>query len=158
MSVFTRMKRIQDAEDQGELSTLTSKSQTLVLADQPTIARLRAVLAELSGFVGSKGTAKQKRMLFVVNRMANDICEELQDADQETLSSYFAQMGQVISWIGTGSYDGMTEIMREWIRPRAEAIAELTPDPEFGDFVEEELVATYSGSNNGMPRADTWTR
>jgi hypothetical protein len=130
-----------------------------VLADQPTIARLRAVLAELSGFVGSKGSAKQKRMLFVVNRMANDICEELQDADQETLSNYFAQMGQVITWIGTGSYDGMTEVMREWIRPRAEGIAELMPDPDFGDFIEdEELVTTPSGSNNGMSRADTWTR
>lgn len=140
------------------MSTPTSKSSTLVLADPPTIARLRAVLAELSGFVGSKGTAKQKRMLFVVNRIANDICEELQDSDQATLSEYFAQMGMVISWIGTGSYEGMTDIMREWIEPRAASIAELDYDPPFGDFVDEELVATHSGSNNGMSSADTWTR
>jgi hypothetical protein len=158
MSVFDRIKKVQDADDRGELSTQTSKSSTLVLADQPTVARLRAVLAELSGFVGSKGTSKQKRMLFVVNRIANDICEELQDSDPETLSEYFAQMGQVISWIGTGRYDNMTDVMREWIRPRAEAIGELMPDPDFGDFVEEELVATYSGVDNGMSRADTWTR
>jgi hypothetical protein len=157
MSVFDRMKRIQDAEERGESSTQTSKSSTLELAEQPTIARLHAVLAELSGFIGSKGTAKQKRMLYVARRMADNICEELRDSDQDTLSEYFSQMGMVISWIGTGSYDGMTPVMREWIRPRAEAIAELMPDPEFGDFVDEELVATYSGVNNGMSSANTWT-
>jgi hypothetical protein len=174
VSVFHRMQKIQEEEEQEGSSTQLSKSQTLVLADKPTVARLRAVLAELSGFVGTKGTAKQKRMMLVVRRMANDICEELQDADQKTLSQYFSQMGQVIAWIGTGSYDGMNDLMREWIKPRAEAIAEAyptgeaddplseipmdsidEPDPEFGDFVEEELVATHSGVDNGLSSAHT---
>jgi hypothetical protein len=117
-------------------------------------------MAELAGFVGSKGSAKQKRMLMIVKRIANDVCEELQDQDQETLSDYFAQMGQVISWIGTGTYDGMSDQMREWIRPRAEGIENANgyervlvqnldiDSPNFGG-IHEEMVATKSGIDTG---------
>jgi hypothetical protein len=113
------------------------------------VARLRAVLAELASYVGAKGTGKQKRMLMVIRRVAEDVCEELQETDQASLSAYFEQMGQVISWIGSGKYDNMSPVMREWISARADAI-----DPPAITAEVEELVAVPNGTDSGDGRAD----
>jgi hypothetical protein len=127
MSVWGRMRQLQMEEDQstdqGELSTQTSKSSTLELASPPAVLRLRAVLAELTSFVSAKGSGKQKRMAMVMRRIANDVCEELQDSDPETISAYFDQMGTVISWIGTGDNDSLSPQLQELFSPRIEGIA-----------------------------------
>jgi len=93
-----------------------------VSADPPAVLRLRAVLAELTSFVVSKGSGKQKRMAFVMRRVANDVCEEMGDSDPETVAAYFNQMGQVVSWIGTGDNDSLPQALRELFLPRAEGI------------------------------------
>lgn len=84
--------------------------------------RLRAVLAELTSYVTSKGSGKQRRMAFVMRRIAQDVCEELEDSDPETISAYFDQMGKVVSWIGTGDDGSLPEALREVFLPRAEGI------------------------------------
>ena len=126
MSVYSRIRRLemeQDrSQDQGESSTQTSKSSTLVSADPPAVLRLRAVLAELTSFVVSKGSGKQKRMAFVMRRVANDVCEEMVDSDPDTVAAYFNQMGQVVSWIGTGDNEALPDALRELFLPRAEGI------------------------------------
>jgi hypothetical protein len=130
MSVWNRMRQLQMEEDQssnpGESSTQTSKSSTLESASPPAVLRLRAVLAELTSFVGSRGTGKQKRMAFVMRRIATDVCEELQESDPETISAYFDQMGQVISWIGTGDDDSLPSALKELFLPRAAGIRAIT--------------------------------
>jgi hypothetical protein len=96
--------------------------------------RLRAVLAELTSFVGSKGNAKQKRMSFILKRVAQDVCEEMGEANPEMVSAYFDQMGKVVSWIGTGDNDSLPDSLRELFLPRTEgiqmAIEARTPEVE----------------------------
>jgi len=121
--------------------------------------RLRAVLAELTSFVVSRGTGKQKRMAFVIKRVANDMLEELADGDPENLSIYFDMMAKVVSWIGTGRDEDLPESMRTLFDARSEGIRETVyleskpADPE----LDEEMVAAPSGGNPELSGADTRT-
>ena len=116
--------------------------------------RLQAVLAELTAFVTSRGSGKQKRMAFVMRRVAQDVCEEMQDADPETLVAYFDQMGKVVSWIGTGNNENLPEPLRELFLPRAEGIQRAITGAED----EKDVVTVPDGIDSELPRADTWTR
>ena len=170
MSVWGRMRQLQMAEEQepnGQDGTQTSPSSTLVSVNDtpPAVLRLRAVLAELTSFITSKGSNKQKRMAFVMRRIANDVCEELQDSDPETVAAYFDQMGSVISWIGTGNNDNLSPSLQELFMPRTEGIqAAITSgkvedslhyDRETGELEKlgpepEELVTPVIGINSEL--------
>lgn len=119
--------------------------------DPPAVLRLRAVLAELTSYVTSKGSSKQKRMAFVMRRIANDVCEELGDSDPETVGAYFDQMGSVISWIGTGNNDSLSPQLQELFAPRAEGIQRAIT----GSELEEELVTPSIGIDPELSGANT---
>ncbi len=112
--------------------------------------RLRAVLAELSGFVASRGNSKQKRMSMILKRVANDVCEEMGEADPATIAAYFDQMGKVVSWIGTGDSDSLPQQIRELFAGRAEGI-------QLAIEGTEELVAATSGVDTELSGADPRT-
>lgn len=104
-------------------------------------------------------------MAFVMRRIANDVCEELQDSDPETVAAYFDQMGSVISWIGTGNNDNLSPSLQELFMPRTEGIqAAITSgkvedslhyDRETGELEKlgpepEELVTPVIGINSEL--------
>lgn len=93
-------------------------------------------------------------MLLVVRRIANDVCEELGEADQDTLAAYFNQMGQVISWIGSGALDGASPEIREWLLPRAEGIQLALEGNEQLELFDEELVPIPVGVDSRSPGSD----
>ena len=138
MSVWNRIRQLEMEEQESPKDgTLTSPSSTQVsVNDPPAVLRLRAVLAELTSYVTSKGSSKQKRMAFVMRRIANDVCEELGDSDPETVGAYFYLMGSVISWNCTGNNDSLSPQLQELFAPRAEGIQRAIT----GGELEEELV------------------
>jgi hypothetical protein len=99
--------------------------------------------------VSAKGSGKQKRMAMVMRRIANDVCEELQDSDPETVSAYFDQMGSVISWIGTGDHASLSPQLRELFSGRIEGIQlAIGPDePEVDTDKVKDVVAASGGIN-----------
>jgi hypothetical protein len=110
--------------------------------------RLQAVLAELTAFVANKGSGKQKRMAFVMRRIATDVCEELQDSDPESVAAYFDQMGKVVSWIGTGNNADLPEALQELFLPRAEGIQLAIEGTSVEvDRIDEDVVAASGGVN-----------
>jgi hypothetical protein len=109
--------------------------------------RLRAVMAELTSYVLQHGNGKHKRMGFVLRRIANDVIEELGEdgRNEEDISVYFANMGKVISWIGTGNDDDLPESIREFLMARAgsdEPIGEIEDVVVVPDGVDTELSGT----------------
>jgi hypothetical protein len=122
----------------------TSESTTLVLADPPVIKRLRAVLAELTTFVSRNGGGKQKRVNFVIKHIVEDVVEELEGLPQEHMSAYFAQMGQVISWIGTGDDNALPPAIKEYLQARAGTLPELALEDETSENLEGASVGSDS--------------
>jgi hypothetical protein len=105
-------------------------------------------MAELTSYVLQHGTGRHKRMGFILRRIAADVIEELGEdgRDEEQISVYFANMGKVISWIGTGNDNDLPEAMKEFLMARAgsdESPAEIEDVVVVPDGVDTEL----SGSN-----------
>ena len=116
------------------------------MADPPVIKRLRAVLAELTTFVSRNGGGKQKRVNFVIKHIVEDVVEELEGLPQEHMSAYFAQMGQVISWIGTGDDNSLPPAIKEYLQARAGTLPELELEEEAPADIVEEVVSVGSDS------------
>lgn len=87
-------------------------------------------------------------MAFVLRRVATDICEEMGEADADTIAAYFNQMGQVVSWIGTGDNNNLPEQLRDMFLPRAEGIQRA---------IEGDVVTIPDGVDTELSGADTRT-
>lgn len=162
------------SEETDQSLILISKSSIRVPDEPAPVLRLRAVLAELTSFVASKGSGKQKRMAFVLRRVATDICEEMGEADADTIAAYFNQMGQVVSWIGTGDNNNLPEQLRDMFLPRAEGIQRAiegtirrcancgketdVSEPVCTCGISKDVVTIPDGVDTELSGADTRTR
>jgi len=60
------------------------------------------------------------RFSFVAEAMIQEVSDELADRDEETLRGFMERMGDIISWIGHGNNDLLTEDMRGFVEGRPE--------------------------------------
>jgi hypothetical protein len=124
------------------LTEAPSKSSTLVPVEReaPTVKRLKAVMAEMQTFIAKSGNGKQRRMNLIMKHMSRAVIEELEDIPQEHIGFYFAQFGEIVSWIGTGDDSSLPDGIREFLMARMgtlppEAYEEAEPLPELPEAV-----------------------
>jgi hypothetical protein len=121
------------------------------------VARLEAVLAELTSYMSGKALpGKQKAMLRVLKHVTKDMIEELcdEEIDHDRLGAYFANMGSIIAWIGDGDDDKLPPSVREFFQARAQGIAVVRGEIEAPGVVD----TPPDGLDPELSTADTAAR
>lgn len=115
-----------------ETSDETSPSSVLTRADSPFVRRFRGVINELTGFVrDNHKDDRLGRMAFVLSAIGDELSEELQDSDPDTMAAYWSMIGNVMEWIGTGDTEALPDFLQAFARkisgePEPEEVKELT--------------------------------
>ena len=101
----------------------------------PVVQRLRAVLGELSDFVGSNGDDRQRRMSRLLRVVIDEAMEEMGETDSRVLSGWMHYMACVIEWTATGDYSVLPPDLVAFA-----ANAEGIPVPEPRTESDDEIV------------------
>jgi hypothetical protein len=104
----------------AENTSLTTGSgfSTPALAEPDTLKRFKAVLAELTTYIGTHGDHNQRRMNMIMKYMSRSIVDELDGVPEDAIGPYFEQIGKIVSWIGTGNDDDLPDGLREFLSAR----------------------------------------
>jgi predicted house-cleaning noncanonical NTP pyrophosphatase (MazG superfamily) len=70
------------------------------------------VLGTLSNFIASNGDAGFAYFSTIIESLTEEVIEELNEKDDETLASFMDSMGEVIAWIGHGDNSRLPEQLR----------------------------------------------
>lgn len=81
---------------------MESQSSTLAVRRSPVVERLHAVMSALNNFVIANDETGLARFAFLMQALTDEVIEELDEKDEETIGGFMEQMGQVIAWIGHG--------------------------------------------------------
>lgn len=85
------------------MSTGESQSSTPAVRERsPVVERLHAVMSALNSFVIANDETGLARFAFLMQALTDEVIEELDEKDEETIGGFMEQMGQVIAWIGHG--------------------------------------------------------
>lgn len=79
-----------------------SLSSTPAASRSPVVIRLHAVMSTLNNFVIANDETGLARFAFLMQALTDEVIEELDEKDEETIGGFMAQMGEVIAWIGHG--------------------------------------------------------
>lgn len=125
MTVLDRMHRRTAQQDQRALtaegSSETGQSITQTRVKPAVIQRLEFVVTTLQGFIEENDeSGMMARFAFVTRAMMDEVSEELQERDEETLQMFMYQIGEVIAWVGHGDMDRLPENLRQFVEPRRE--------------------------------------
>jgi hypothetical protein len=69
-------------------------------------------MSTLNSFVVANGTGGLDKFAFLLHALTDEVIEELEDKDQESIAAYMEQMGEIIAWIGHGDADRLPESIR----------------------------------------------
>jgi hypothetical protein len=99
-------------------------------------------MAELTAFAAKNGDRKTRKYSFLLRHMSRAIIEELDDVPQEFMGPYFAQMGNVVAWIGTGDNSALPPGIGEFLVARAGGLDAPLPLPDEDFVTPEHLLHT----------------
>lgn len=129
MSVLDRVNRQRMGMGTRALTAgeSTTEQPSSTLADKsPVVLRLQAVLGTLNNFVITNGREVGfANFGIIMQSLTEELIEELDEKDEETVGAFMARMGEVIAWIGHGDNDRLPEELRvfaEEIQPSREKI------------------------------------
>lgn len=135
MGILEKAHRAQ----QAAVSPDNSESSTLAVVS-PVIKRLRAVLGELSDFVGNNGDERQRRMSRLLRVVIDEAMEEMGETDTRVLAGWMHYMACVIEWTATGDYSVLPDDLIPFAAS-AEGIPVPEPEPQNDDeIVDAEIV------------------
>lgn len=85
--------------DQSQPGT---QSSTLVVVNA-TVKRTRAIITNLSDFIGRAGTENQKRMGRVMGIIIDEAMEELAERDEHQTQKWLMFMSAILHWSSSGN-------------------------------------------------------
>jgi hypothetical protein len=63
-----------------------------------------------------KGPAdKFSRYAWILDSMMDEVIDEISDADDEKIGSWFEQFGKIIEWCGTGDTESLPPSLRKYL-------------------------------------------
>ena len=85
-------------------STEDSTSTTPAPADAPVYDRIRRVVNYMTanGMKASGGDAGNKRSLFIVSKLVEEVINDLHDVPPEIVEMYMTQISRLLYWASTG--------------------------------------------------------
>jgi hypothetical protein len=101
--------------------------QSSIQAVSPVVTRLQAVMSVLTEFVRSNADPTLSHFVVIIEALEEELIEELEDRDTDTLASFMDKMGEVIAWIGHGDNSRLPEELRVFAR-EASPVIEVTPE------------------------------
>jgi hypothetical protein len=66
-------------------------------------------MTTLNNFVIANDDSGMARFAFLMQALTDEVIEELDEKDEETIAGFMAQMGEVIAWIGHGDDSRLPE-------------------------------------------------
>lgn len=69
-------------------------------------------MSTLNSFVIRHDDTGLSKFAFLFDALTDEVIEELRTQDDETIGSYFQQMGLVIAWVGHGDDTKLPELMQ----------------------------------------------
>lgn len=116
MSVLDRVNRRRMERPARELTAGQSPEGSLssIQADRsPIVLRLQAVLSTLNNFVIQNGSdVGFANFGLIMQSLTEELVEELEEKDEETIGALMTRMGGIIAWIGHGDNDQLPEELR----------------------------------------------
>lgn len=116
MSVLDRVNRRRMERPTRELTAGQSPEGSLssIQADRsPIVLRLQAVLSTLNNFVIQNGSdVGFANFGLIMQSLTEELVEELEEKDEETIGALMTRMGGIIAWIGHGDNDQLPEELR----------------------------------------------
>jgi hypothetical protein len=116
MTVLDRMHKRQTEVIRKELTAGESEAglSSIPEVKSAVVIRLQAVLKTLNQFVQTNGDAQTARFSFIMEAITEEVVEELEEKDDETIGFFMAQMGEVIAWVGHGDNSRLPANLREF--------------------------------------------
>ena len=115
MGIMDRARRLQQQAETSELSTLAR-------ADSPLVHRLRVIFAEVADRAQGQG-----KMAFILKEIVDEVLEEIDGENEETLKGYLLVTARVMTWAATGEVADLPDEFKQHIleleAPREEAPA-----------------------------------
>jgi hypothetical protein len=110
MDLASRRELTAGASDpNGELSTPEDERS-------PVVERLRAVLTVLNRFVAENGKDSGfQNFAVIMEALTDEVIEELNEKDEQTIGFFMSQMGEVIAWIGHGDNSRLPDQLRPFV-------------------------------------------
>jgi hypothetical protein len=86
-----------------------------VTVNPPVLQRLELLFGNMMKSIDKTGSAKHKRLSWVLKAVFDEMADDMLDQDVETLEQWLAATGQVIKWIGTGRIDDLPEQFHDMV-------------------------------------------